>query len=115
MRVKEDEFDGFASGEDAERALGEIAKERIAQREKTKRLLIVMVSILFSLGTIVAVFAPQGKEVVGGALGGALIVLALGAIGASRFLLKLPGAYVDTHVGNGQNSKNLHMKFEDDN
>jgi hypothetical protein len=71
----------------------------LREREKTKRLLIGAIVVLFLAASSFVLFAPPGREEIAIVLGAALLVLALGAIGASGFLLRLPGGVsVDTLV-----------------
>lgn len=114
MEVKDDEFSGRASGDVAEKALSLVVRERIVQREQTKRLLIAVVAGLFVVAVVAILFAPQGKEIVGWILGSVLIVLALGAIGASRFLLKVPGAQLNTSIYGGRHHQDIHMSIREE-
>jgi hypothetical protein len=92
--VNDGNFKGAAEGELAVENLSAILRER----EKTKRLLIGSVMTLFLVASLCLLFAPAGREKLGATLGATLLVLALGAIGASGFLLKLPGVMVDTKL-----------------
>ena len=101
MEVRDDDFRGRASGAKAVEKLGGIYQERFREREKTKRLLIAVVTFLFLAADAGILFAPPGKAVASWILGIVLIVLALGAIGVSKFLLKIPTATLmtDDHYG----------------
>jgi hypothetical protein len=92
----DDGVQGLASGDVAERALAEIAVQSIVQREKSKRFLMGAVCALVIAGIVAVLYAPPGKDVLGYWFGATVIVLALGAIGASRFLLKIPGVSINT-------------------
>lgn len=96
MDVRDRDFRGYATGSAVE-TLAEV----LAQREKTKRLLIAAACIFFAIAAIVVVFAPPSKQGLAYALGAALVVMALGAIGASQFIFKMPGATIDTRTGGG--------------
>lgn len=72
----------------------DVIQERIREKEKTKRLLIIVVFLLFVFSAFVFLFAPEGKEMRANIIGVALLVLAMGAIGAHKFMLKLPGVEV---------------------
>jgi hypothetical protein len=76
--------------------LGMVTQEWIREREKTKRTLIGAVVTLVAIGAAAVLLAPAGREHVGYVIGGVSIVLALGAIGVSTFIMKLPGVRVDT-------------------
>ena len=85
MLIRERDFSGHATG-GAVAQLSALMKER----EKTKRLLIGAAGLLFIVGAVVLVFAPQGRETISVILGGVLIVFALGAIGAATFKCDFP-------------------------
>jgi hypothetical protein len=95
LDVRNGDFVGGASGREAVELLGRV----LAEREKTKRLLIGAACLFFLAGSLVVVFAPPSKQGLAYALGSALVVMALGAIGASRFSFKLPGVSVETNDG----------------
>ncbi len=67
---------------------------RFREREKTKRILIIAVTVLVIAFGIQMVFAPEGRETVAYIITPILLVLSLGAIGASRFVLKTPAAEI---------------------
>ena len=96
MHVEDDGFKGYAEGEGAVDGLAQLSTERMREREKTKRLLIGSVTVLVIVAAVAMLFAPTGREPVGYVLGAVLLVLALGAIGASKFLLRVPGVVLDT-------------------
>jgi hypothetical protein len=71
----------------------------VREREKTKRLLIGAACLFFVVAALVVVFAPTGKENLAYILGAALVIMALGAIGAAHFRFKLLGGIdVDTRT-----------------
>jgi heme A synthase len=88
----------LASGREAVSALTSL----LLQREKTKRLLIGAACVFFIVAALVVVFAPPEKQALAYALGAALVVVALGAIGASQFKFKLPGVVVETGGADGE-------------
>ena len=94
MRVDSHDFRGSATG-DAVETLAQV----LAEREKTKRLLIGAACLLFIIAALVAVFAPSGKEGLSYALSAVLVVIALGAIGAAQFKVRLPGINVEANNG----------------
>ena len=63
--------------------------------------------MFFVIAAIVIVFAPAGKEKLSYILGAALIVMALGAIGASQFRFKLPGIEVDTKTNRDDHAPSI--------
>jgi len=98
MEVSDGGFNGKATGS----AVDLFAKV-LLQREQTKRLLIGAACLFFIVASLVVVFAPAAKQGLAYVLGAALVVMALGAIGAAQFKLKLPGVSVET-VNSHQNS-----------
>ena len=93
MNVEDRDFRGAASGNRAVEELGAIARER----EKTKRVLIGAACIFVIVAALIMMFAPADKEKLGYIIGAALVVMALGAIGAAQFRFKAPGGIeVDT-------------------
>lgn len=93
MFVQERGFRGQATG-DAVETLAIV----VAEREKTKRLLIGAACLLFTIASLVVVFAPPAKQGLAYALGAVLVVIALGAIGAAQFKFKMPGVSIETHA-----------------
>lgn len=67
------------------------------EKEKTGRPLIGAACPLFMVASLVVVSAPAEKEAMSLVLGAALIVIALGAIGAATFRIKAPGVEVRTN------------------
>lgn len=94
--VSGDVFSAEANGMGGVSNLREIAVERLRQKEKTKRILIIGEFCLVAFAVSIMVFAPNEKEKVAYIVGAILLVLALGAIGASRFVFKFFGISVDT-------------------
>ncbi len=91
MDIKDGEFQGGASGAGVT-ILGQV----MIEREKTKRLLIGASCVFLIIAALVLVFAPAEKQQLSYMLGAALLLMALGAIGATRFQIKVPGATVET-------------------
>ena len=94
MDIRESDFAASASGREAVMALAELARERLREREKTRRLLLLISAMAFLVGSIVITFAPADKQHVAYILGAVLIIFALGSIGASQFVLKMLGVEV---------------------
>ena len=69
---------------------------RFREREKTRRILIIVVAALVIAAGMEMVFAPEGRQIPAYIISPILLVLALGAIGVSRFVLKTPGAELKT-------------------
>jgi len=74
----------------------DLAGVYLAQREKTKRLLIAAACFFLVVAALLVVFAPAERETLATVCGVALLVMALGAIGVTAFKLKLPGIQLDT-------------------
>ena len=108
MDVRDGDFDSGARGKEAVAELGSLLRER----EKTKRLLIGAACILFIVASLVVVFAPAGKETLSLVLGAALLVIALGAIGAATFRIKIPG--IEVHTNHAVGSVTARQRADDD-
>jgi len=103
MKIETKNVKGFAIGRNAGNALSRIISEKIKQHEETKRHLIIAVVTLFIFSCISILFAPPNKEIIGYALGITLVILALGAlgaIGASKFILKIPIGSIEAQTLN---------------
>lgn len=96
MQIQEKEFLGRAMGRMAVEQLAEYARTRLIELEKTKRLLILVVAVLVVTSSVIFVFSPGDRQGVAAMVGSVLLVLALGSIGASRFILKTPFASIET-------------------
>jgi len=68
----------------------------LAERERTKRLLVGAACLFLIVAALLVVFAREEREILANVCGVALVVMALGAIGVSKFRLKLPGIELDT-------------------
>ena len=73
-----------------------LASVYLSERERTKRLLVGAACLFFLVAALLVVFAPEEKETLANVCGVALVVMALGAIGVSKFRLKMPGIELDT-------------------
>jgi hypothetical protein len=96
MEIREDDFSANAIGREAVNNLHDFAVERLRQKEKTKRMLMIGVFGLVTVATIILLFVPVIREKFAPIIGAILLVLALGAIGVSKFAFKLFGVTVDT-------------------
>ena len=96
MDVKDKGLTVRAVGAAAVKDTTRIMLLRIAEQEKTRRLLIVLTAILVVFGSCLMVFAPQGREDTSIVIGLVLLVLAMGSIGVSQFIVKAPGWEVST-------------------
>jgi len=99
MEADDGQFKGRATGEAAVDALGVVLRER----EKTKRLLIGAACFFLIVAALIAIFAPPDKQTMGYILGAALLVIALGAIGAAQFKIKVPGIEIQANESGGRN------------
>jgi len=61
---------------------------RLREREKTKRAMSVLVALLVVAAGALVLFAPTGRETLSYVLSPVILVIAIGAIGATRFTLK---------------------------
>ena len=68
-----------------------ILSEWIREKEKTKRVLIIVVFLLVIISAVTFVFAPKDRQYIAYIVGGILLILAFGAIGVYQFVIKLPG------------------------
>ena len=89
-------FEVSAIGADAVEATARLTETRLVEHERTRRLLILGICFLFSIAALIAVFAPDGRERLAYVVSAVMVVLALGAIGARNFLLRVPGVQLDT-------------------
>ena len=71
----------------------------LAERERTKRLFVGAACLFLIVAALLVVFAPEQRNELANACGGVLVLLALSAIGVSKFKLKLPGIEIDTREG----------------
>lgn len=76
---------GSASGEKAVEMLGEIA----IQREKTRRISLLISLILGILISLILVFAPEGKETISYIVSGIMGIISLGCLGYSSIGFKM--------------------------
>lgn len=108
MKIIDREFEGDASGETAVTELGALARER----EKTKRVLIGAACLFVIVAALVSTFSPVEKEKVAYSIGIALVVMAIGAIGAAQFSLRLPSGFrIDTREAKRQRRAADDMKI----
>lgn len=93
MDIRDGEFQGGASGAGVT-TLGQV----MIEREKTKRLLIAASCVFLIVAALVVIFAPAEKQQLSYILGAALLLMAMGAIGATRFKITVPGVSIDTQA-----------------
>jgi len=87
MQIHDESMTGSATGEKAIEQLGRLAKEK----EETRRILIMAACLFLCFGSGLIIVAPPEKEIASYIIGGAMWLLALGAVGASSFKVKAPG------------------------
>lgn len=92
MRATDGDFTVLASGKQAIGAAGSVLREK----EITRRLLIKLALVLFCAASAVVIWAPDGREFLVSALLVVLLVVALGAIGAATFKIRMPGITIET-------------------
>jgi hypothetical protein len=107
MRISDKDFSGSVVGKDAVDALKEITLKRITEKEKTRRLLIIITAILVIFAASIMVFGPEQKQGTNTIIGVVLLVLALGSIGASQFVLKAAGWEISTLEKNIQSNTDV--------
>lgn len=93
MDIRDGEFQGGATGAGVN-TLGQV----MIEREKTKRLLIAASCVFLVVAAVVVIFAPAEKQQMSYILGAALLLMAMGAIGATRFKITVPGISIDTQA-----------------
>lgn len=76
---------GSASGEKAVEMLGEIT----IQREKTRRISLLISLILGIFISLILVFAPEGKETISYIVSGIMGIISLGCLGYSSIGFKM--------------------------
>lgn len=96
MKIQDQDFNGYASGDSAVDNLKEITLQRIAEQHKTRRLLIIITAVLIIFASSLMVFAPEGKQGISTIIGIVLLVFAMGSIGASQFVIKAGGVEVSS-------------------
>ena len=106
MQLQEKDFKGTAVGTGAVSDLKEIMLRRISELEKTRRLLIVITAVLVVFAACIMVFGPEAREVTSTIIGIVLLVLAMGSIGASQFVIKGAGWEVSTGEKEKQSESN---------
>jgi hypothetical protein len=114
MELRDDDFEARASGNNAVNNLTGLASERIREKEKTKRLLIIVDFLLVALALLILIFTPPEKETLGYIIGAALLILALGAIGARNFVFEMFGISVDTRNEQAVNNNQEQNENEGD-
>ena len=101
------EYDGkqltVGAGPGMREAAIELMDVCIRETQKTRRLLMLTAMGLAAVAAVLLVFAPEGREVPANWMGGALMVIALGAARCSRFCLKLPP--IELSVGEEEGAK----------
>jgi hypothetical protein len=96
MKIQDQDFNGYASGDSAVDGLKEISMQRIAEQHKTRRLLIIITAVLVIFASCIMVFSPEEKQGTSTIIGIVLLVFAMGSIGASQFVIKAGGWEVST-------------------
>ncbi len=96
MKIKDKDFSVESVGEKAVDNAKEITLLRIAEKEKTRRLLIIISAIMVLIAAAIMVFGPVERQGVNMIIGIVLLVFAMGSIGASQFVIKGGGFEVST-------------------
>jgi hypothetical protein len=95
MRVRIADLDIGAGPGSRQQALS-LAGIYLAEREKTKRLLVSAACLFLVTAGLLVVFAPEHRDELANVCGAVFVVMALGTIGVSKFKLKMPGIELDT-------------------
>jgi len=96
MHYNDDLINGKASGR-AVNVFGRLIAAKVAEAEKTKRLVLAAVVFLWILAILVLVFAPDGRETLSIFASSVLVILSLGVIGVRRFYFKGAGIEVSAN------------------
>lgn len=83
---------GAARGKQAIETISKLALEK----EKTKRMILIVAAVLLIFGGSALLFSPNEKKTEGIIVGTVMIILALGSIGASTFRVKLPNIEIES-------------------
>lgn len=94
MEIREGDF-VVTAGPGFRQQAADYAQARLRERDKTQRTLIFAVTALAVFLGSVTVFAPEGRVGFAYITGAVVLVLALGAIRARRFLLKVPSVEIN--------------------
>ncbi len=96
MKVQDKDFSVESIGEKAVDNAKEITLLRIAEKEKTRRLLIIISAVMVLIAAAIMVFGPVERQGANMIIGIVLLVFAMGSIGASQFVIKGGGFEVST-------------------
>lgn len=102
MEIQDKDFSGTSVGKIAVDDLKDIMLQRMAEQEKTRRLLIIITAVLVVFAACIMVFGPESRQGTSTIIGVVLLVFALGSIGASQFVIKAGGWEVSTKEKNAQ-------------
>lgn len=122
MEVKDKDFSVKSVGEKAVESNTQITLRRIAEKEKTRRLLIIISAFMVIIAALIMVYGPDERQGANMIIGIVLLVFAMGSIGASQFVIKGGGFEVGTkekenQANTGEDSfwKNQELKQAGDN
>lgn len=96
MEVKDKEFNVKSVGKKAVESATQITLRRIAEKEKTRRLLIIISASMVIIAALIMVFDPEQRQGTNMIIGIVLLVFAMGSIGVSQFVIKGGGFEVGT-------------------
>jgi NADH:ubiquinone oxidoreductase subunit 6 (subunit J) len=96
MKVNENDFSISSTGEKAVEYSKDIMLVRIAEKEKTRRLLIIISAVMVLIAAVIMAFGPEERQGANMIIGIVLLVFAMGSIGASQFVIKGGGVEVGT-------------------
>jgi len=96
MEVQDKDFNVKSVGEKAVESATQITLRRIAETEKTRRLLIIISAFMVIIAALIMVFGPENRQGSNMIIGIVLLVFAMGSIGVSHFVIKGGGFEVGT-------------------
>jgi hypothetical protein len=96
MDIQDKDFNVRCVGEKAVESATQITLRRIAEKEKTRRLLIIISAILVIVAALIMAYVPEQRQATNMIIGIVLLVFAMGSIGASQFVIKGGGFEVST-------------------
>ena len=88
MEIKDKDLSIRSIGKKSVDYTKEIMLLRIVEQEKTRRLLIIVTAILVIVAALIMVFGPEERQGTNMIIGIILLVLGMGSIGASQFVIK---------------------------
>lgn len=114
MEIKDKDLNIRSIGKKSVDYTKEIMLLRIAEQEKTRRLLIIVTAILVIVAAVIMVFGPEERQGTNIIIGIILLVLGMGSIGASQFVIKA-GPLSASSMKEGEDGKPGHKSSRKNN